>query len=67
MSLQQIVKTGVEVATMTMRAWLHDEGVTLSEELVLELESIMRGILYRGPGVTHAERLVVDDQRTKET
>lgn len=63
MTLEDILRLGVAFGVSKARDWLADAGVTLTDELVKELEATARHVLQGAPGVTHAKRLEVDDQR----
>ena len=57
--LEGAAKVGVEAA----RAWLGDQAVMLTDDLVGRLERALTGLLERGPGVVNAKVLVVRDER----
>ncbi len=63
MTLDQLIAVGVGVGAAKMREWLAGEGVTVPDELLHLVETVMRQLLRARPGVTHAQALVVEDER----
>lgn len=51
------LKTAIKMAAAAV-------GVTISDDLLRDLEAQVRSLLRPGPGITHAKTLVVDDYRT---
>lgn len=63
MTLEQIIRLAVDAGVSALRALLASFDVTLTDELVDSVRGTVAGILQQGPGVTHAQTLVIDDGR----
>lgn len=62
MTTEEIIGAAVGASLSTLRAWLGGEGLTVSEDLIRDVQAQVTALL-RGALVVHAERIVVDDQR----
>lgn len=64
MTLAEILGWAAGLGVEAARSEAARHGVTIPPELAAEAAQELASLFVRGPGVTHAEHLVVDDQRT---
>lgn len=62
MTPAEVLDLAAGLGVKAARDWLAGEGVTLSDDLIADARASLLA-LFRGPGVTHAKRLVIEDLR----
>lgn len=62
--LAALLKAAGGVAAKAAEDWLADQAVHVTASLLAKIERAVSDLLTAGPGVTHAQRLVIEDGRT---